>query len=481
MNLLKTLWRWFDDRTGTSEAVRPLLDHPVPPGAKWWYVFGSATLVAFLVQIATGVALSGMYVASAGNAYQSLQYITHQATLGRLIRGMHFWGASAMVLFLGIHLIRTYLTAAYKYPREMSWITGVGLLAFTLAMGFTGQLLRWDQNAVWSVVVGAEQAGRTPVVGDWLARFLIGGDVVGGATLSRFFAMHVFVFPALIFATLGLHLYMVIRNGISEPPKAGRPVDPGTYRAWYRNMLHREGVPFWPDAAWRDIAFGLAVVVGIVVLAYVLGPPELGKPPNPADINAQPRPDWYLIWYFAVLALLPHGSENYVIILGPLLVGVVLLLLPFLFNKGERAPLRRPWAMGIVLMTVMMIGVLWIAGERANWSPNFNAEPLPAAVIGASEGPVARGGALFNDKACIYCHRVGGYGGRRGPDLSTVADRLSADQMRIRVLNGGYNMPAFAGTLSKEEVADLVAFLETRRHAYRSAPGAETPALPASR
>ena len=437
-------------------------------------MFGSATLVAFLVQIATGVALSGMYVASAGNAYHSLQYITHHAALGRLIRGMHYWGASAMVLFLGIHLIRTYLMAAYKYPREMSWITGVGLLAFTLAMGFTGQLLRWDQNAVWSVVVGAEQAGRTPVVGDWLARFLIGGDTVGGATLSRFFAMHVFVFPALIFATLGLHLYMVIRNGISEPPKAGRPVDPKTYRAWYRNMLHREGVPFWPDAAWRDIAFGLAVVVGIVVLAHVFGPPELGKPPNPADIDAHPRPDWYLLWYFAVLALLPHGSENYVIILGPLLVGFVLILLPFLFNKGERAPLRRPWAMGIVLMTVMMIGILWVAGERANWSPNFNAEPLPAAVIGASEGPVARGGALFNDKACINCHRVGGYGGRRGPDLTTVADRLSEDQMRIRILNGGYNMPAFAGTFSKDQVADLVAFLETRRHAYRSAPGTGT-------
>lgn len=475
MKHLKAIWRWFDDRTGTSEAVRPLLGHLVPPGAKWWYVFGTATLIAFLVQIATGVALSGMYVASAGNAYPSLQYITHQAALGRLIRGMHYWGASAMVLFIGIHLIRTYLMAAYKYPREMSWVTGVGLLAFTLAMGFTGQLLRWDQNAVWSVVVGAEQAGRTPVVGDWLARFLIGGDTVGGATLSRFFAMHVFIFPALIFATLGLHLYMVIRNGISEPPKSGRPVDPGTYRAWYRNMLRRDGVPFWPDAAWRDLAFGLVVVVGIVVLAHLFGPPELGKPPNPADINAHPRPDWYLLWYFAVLALLPHGSEDYVIILGPMLVGLVLILLPFLFNKGERAPLRRPWALGIVLMTAMMIGTLWAAGRHANWSPNFDAEPLPAAVIGAGEGPVARGGALFNEKACIYCHRVAGYGGRRGPDLTTVADRLGVDQIQIRILNGGYNMPAFAGTLTKDQVADLTAFLETRRAVRTRAAGTEAP------
>lgn len=463
MRLLKAIWRWFDDRTGTSEAVRPIVTHLVPRGSKWWYVFGSATLIALLVQIATGVALSGMYVASAGKAYNSLEYITHHATLGHLIRGMHYWGASAMVLFIGIHLIRTYLMAAYKYPREMSWVTGVGLLAFTLAMGFTGQLLRWDQNAVWSVVVGAEQAGRTPVVGEWLARFLMGGDTVGGATLSRFFAMHVFIFPALIFATLALHLYMVIRNGISEPPQAGRPVDPKTYRSWYRNMLHRDGVPFWPDAAWRDLAFGLVVVVGIVVLAHVFGPPELGKAPNPADINAHPRPDWYLLWYFAVLALLPHGSEDYVIILGPMLVGLVLILLPFLFNKGERSPRRRPWAVGIVLMTGMMIGTLWAAGRHANWSPNFDAEPMPASVIGAATGPVARGGALFNEKACIYCHRVNGYGGRRGPDLSTVADRLNVDQIQIRILNGGYNMPAFAGILTKDQVSDLVAFLETRR------------------
>jgi len=475
MNFLASIWRWFDDRTGTSEAIRPLLRHPVPPGAKWWYVFGSATLVAFLVQIATGVALSGMYVASAGDAYASLQYITQQAVLGSLIRGMHFWGASAMVLFVGIHFMRTYLTAAYKYPREMSWITGVALLGLTLAMGFTGQLLRWDQNAVWSVIVGAEQAGRTPVVGDWLARFLIGGDVVGGATLSRFFAMHVFIFPALIFATLGLHLFMVVRNGISEPPRAGRPVDPRTYRSWYRSMLKREGVPFWPDAAWRDLAFGLVVVAGIVVLAYVVGPPHLGSPPNPTNIDAQPRPDWYLLWYFAVLALLPHGSEDYVIILGPLLVGVILLLLPLLFNKGERAPLRRPWALGVVLMTALMIGTLWRAGEKADWSPRFNTKPLPRTVIGATEGPVARGGALFNDKACIYCHRVAVYGGRRGPDLTTVADRLTPDQMRIRILNGGYNMPAFAGILTKEEVADLMAFLETRHRSPDSeASGADS-------
>ncbi len=470
MTQLKKLWRWFDDRTGTSGLMGPLFNHLVPRGATWWYVFGTATLIAFLTQIATGIALSSMYVPSAGHAYQSLQYITQEATMGRWLRAIHYWGASAMVLFVGIHMIRVFLTGAYKFPREMSWITGVGLLAFTLLMGFTGQLLRWDQNAIWSVVVGAEQAGRMPYLGDFLARFLIGGGTVGGQTLSRFFALHVFLVPAMIFATLGLHLYLVLRNGISEPPKAGRPVDPRTYRQWYEKLLKREGVPFWPNAAWRDILFGTLVVVGIVVLAYIFGPPKLDNPPNPANVHAHPHPDWYLLWYFAVLALLPHGSEDYVMILGPLAVGAVLLLLPLLFNKGERAPLRRPWAMGVVLMTVTMIGTLWIAGRHENWSPRFDAGPLPESVIGASSGPVAEGGKLFQEKACIYCHQVAGHGGKRGPDLTTVADRRTVQEMKIRIANGGYNMPAFAGILSRTEMSDLLAFLETRRS--RAAGGA---------
>ncbi len=463
---LRKVWDWFDDRTGTSKVFQATAGHLIPPGTGWKYVLGSATLLAFCIQLATGIVLATMYVPSTSQAYETLKYMTEQDAFGHLMRGMHYWGASAMVLLAGLHMIRVFLMGAYKFPREMNWITGVLLLTFMLGISFTGQLLRWDQNAIWSVVVFAEQAGKFPVIGNSLAHLLLGGETIGGQTLSHFFVLHVFILPGLLLTFLFVHLFLVIRNGISEPPKVGEVVDPKTYRKKYEKLLKETGEPFWPNAAWRDMLFGCFVIISVTVLAIMFGPPALDPPPDPTLLNAEPRPDWYFLWYFSVLALSPHELENYIIILGPMSAGIILLVWPILFNKGERHPLRRPWAVIIVVVTCLIIGALWIAGNRANWSPRFDARPLTAEVVELPNKAVAEGMELYNVHGCLYCHAIEGYGGYRGPDLTYIGDQLTRPEIVIRIMNGGYNMPSYAPSLTGRELELIVDFMQSRKRPH---------------
>jgi len=467
--LCKKIWEWIDDRTGAKEAWKATAGHPIPPKTGWMYVFGSATMVALIVQVITGSVLATKYIPSASQAYETLVYLTYHDPVGRILRGMHYWGSSAMVLFVGLHMVRVFLMGSYKFPREMNWLTGIALLAIVLALAFTGQVMRWDDNAIWSVIVAAEQAVRLPFIGQQAADMILGGGHLTGSTLSRFFALHVFILPGALFAVLGVHLYLVIKNGISEPPKKGEPVDPKTYRKWYEDYLKKHGEPFWPNAAWRDVVVGVGLIVLITLLAIFVGPPHLDPVPDPTVIDADPRPDWYFLWYFAVLALSPHHLENYIMILGPAVIGIAFLALPLLFNKGERHPLRRPWAMGAVVLTWLTVGILSIAGYYTHWSPVFDTKPLTPAVVGTNTGPVWEGSQLFIDRGCQYCHMIEGVGGQRGPDLTWIGDRLTKEQMTIRINNGGYNMPAYAPSLSSQDLDLILTFLESRKK-YKDAP-----------
>ncbi len=436
--------------------------HPVPANVNWWYVLGSATLVAFIMQVITGVALAFSYVPSPNNAYQSLQFITDHETLGSVVRGLHYWGASAMVILITLHMARVFLMGSYKFPREMNWLVGVGLFFLTLGMAFTGQLLRWDQDAYWAIIVGAEQAGRVPFIGGILGHVIIAGDTVSGATLTRFYATHVFLIPALIFIFVGIHLYLVVLHGISEPPVGSQQVNPDTYEQEYEELLHKEGIPFWPDAAWRDVVFALAIGAIVLVLAITIGPKALADQANPTLIKVYPRPDWYFLWYFAILALMPSWAESYVMVGAPLLGIIILISVPFVSNRGERSPWRRPWAVGAVGLTFILLAVLVAEGEKAPWSPVLSPKPLPVTVTQPLHGDTLAGSYVFSNSGCVMCHNMDGVGGQRGPDLTYIGDRLNRDQLIWRISNGGHNMPAYATILKPTELQQLVAFLQQR-------------------
>jgi quinol-cytochrome oxidoreductase complex cytochrome b subunit len=218
VQLINIPLNWLEERSGLVGGVKYFLFRKVPSDINWFHTLGSATLTAFLVQAGTGVILAMYYHPTPDGAYESIRHITHDVTLGWLVRGMHRWGASVFIILLFLHMGRVFLFGAYKYPRELNWIVGVLILPLAMLMGFTGYLLPWDQTAYWATVVGINLNGTGPFVGPLLGQFLRGGDEIGADTLTRFYAMHMLLLPGALFALIGLHLYLVVRNGVSSPP-----------------------------------------------------------------------------------------------------------------------------------------------------------------------------------------------------------------------------------------------------------------------
>jgi quinol-cytochrome oxidoreductase complex cytochrome b subunit len=215
--MFQKIYAWLDERLGLTTIYNTVLDRKVPK-VNWWFTLGSASLFLFLLQGATGILLSIYYVPSPDHAYDSIQYIMTGVSFGWLIRGIHHWGASLMVLVVFLHMLRTFFYGAYKYPREFTWVTGVVLFLCTLGMGFTGYLLPWNQRAYWATTVGTSIAETVPWIGPFINQVLRGGTDLSAVTLARFFSAHIWWFPAILAAVIGIHLYMVIRLGISHVP-----------------------------------------------------------------------------------------------------------------------------------------------------------------------------------------------------------------------------------------------------------------------
>ena len=479
MRLMTKVGNWFDQRLQLGAPIRETMEHPIPRDtASWYYVFGSAAMTAFGLQLVTGILLALIYVPSAGEAWNSLQILNHQVSLGWFIRALHGWGSNFMVAIVLIHMVQVFLFGAYKFPRELTWILGIFLLLMTLGMAFTGQVLRFDEDAYWGLGIGASIISRVPVLGPLLLKLMLGGPIIAGQTLSRFFALHVFVIPGTLMLFVALHVLLVLKLGINEWPMPGRLVRRSDYLEKYHNLTHTDGVPFMPYGVWKDAVFSGFILLCIAGCALYFGPFGPSGQPDPRVIQTAPRPDFFFLWLYALLSLLPPAMETPVLLIGPVIALIVLLALPFFSGEGEKSWKRRPIAVLTILLVAVALGTFTNLASNAPWSPVMDAgtgTPVPSQLLSGRTPLQIQGALVFQSKQCHNCHALGENGGKRGPALDAVAVRLTGDQLVRQVLQGGGNMPAYGKNLNPAETTALVAFLETLH------PSGQSPAQDASR
>ena len=360
-NLIGKVRDWLDSRIPVSQATE-FASHKTVPTHRYSviYYFGGMTLFFLIVQLLTGIMLMLYYRPSAAEAFESVEFIMTVVPFGWLIRSLHSWSANLMVFFAFVHLVTVYFSKGYRKPREITWITGSLLLFLAMAFGFSGYLLPWNKLAFFATKVGTDIAGAVPVVGEWTLRFLRGGDRVTGGTLSRFYGWHVAILPAFLMVLMGVHLLLVQIQGMSVPPRAEE------------EAKKRRPMKFFPNFALRDL-FGWILALGVLVAIAALFPWELGEKADPfAPAFKDIRPEWYFMFMFETLKLVPGGE-----ILGveyeaiPILLfslgGLLLVLVPFL-DKGVERSGRSPLftVIGVVALAYMVGMTAW--GYRS-WAP----------------------------------------------------------------------------------------------------------------
>ena len=456
----RALADWFDERIGTRAVGRALFARKIPRGVGWIYTLGSISLFLFLVQAATGAFLAMSYAPTPDHAFDSVRFIMEQAPMGAMVRGLHVWGASVMVLGVSVHMLRTYLTGAYKYPREATWISGVLLLLVVLGLGFTGYLLPWNEKAYWATQVGTKIAEQAPFVGPAIAQVLRGGDDLGAQTLTRFYAFHVLLLPAVLLLLVGFHLFVVVRQGISAPPIRGEqlPDDPVTARRMVRERYQdakEAGASFYPFSLAKDAIAILVVFVVLLLLAW-RSPPEVGDIADPTETSFNPRPEWYFLFLFQLLKYFPGSLESVAAVVLPSLGILALLALPLLDSRLRRHPLDRPLATAAVVLTAVAIVWLTVAGARSPLVSPYVPRPRL----------VDDGMRLARELHCAHCHSVRGQGGLVGPDLALSMPAHDDAWMRIHFRNPqavvpGSLMPPLG--LGDAEIDALIAYVDELR------------------
>ncbi len=355
----RSAYRWLDERTGLTQLVHKGLYEAVPQQGGWAYTLGSATLVLILLQLFTGIFLLLDYVPSVTQAWSSLNYLRTQDPFGGWVRGLHLWGAYTLILLIGLHALRTFLSASYKRPRELNWMSGVILFFLVLGLAATGAMLPWDNAAYWTATVITNILHYVPFIGDGLRQLWRGGTFVGPITLTRTFAIHIWVLPFLLFAFIGGHIYLLRRHGefgawvnydtstknpgleVAERIRTAEPPYP-TKRIERRYAAPNKTVDFFPNQLFKDTLVSAILIAFIFIMGGIGGAP-LDELANPATLTYVPTPEWFYLPLDQFLVLTPR---NPLIAIGIIIIvgggAVAMFLLPVLDRSPERRPTRRP-------------------------------------------------------------------------------------------------------------------------------------------
>jgi ubiquinol-cytochrome c reductase cytochrome b subunit len=447
---MNNIWKWINDRIPVAKVLQLGLDEEITGGASYFFTLGSATLFVFILQMVTGIWQLFYYVPTIDHAYDSLNFLRLFVPYGWLIHGLHYWGATAMVILVGLHILRVFIWGAYKKPRELTWLFGVVLLLLTIALSFTGAALPWDERGYWATVVGTSIAGTTPFIGNALKYLLIGGSKIGQLTLSRFFILHTAIIPSITVLFLVAHFAAFRKYGSVGP---------------WNEEKRKTTSDFWPEQVSKDTVVAVLLFLLLVTLA-AFNPPPFTGPADPLDTTYLPKPEWNFLFLYQALKFFPGSLEKVGTVGVPTLVILIFVSLPFLDRKSKRNPLKRPFMMlGGFVFLVLLFTLTFMGYSSGTKKSEVKSKSKLISTKSIKLSPAAlRGKNLFNTRGCISCHTMSGNGGKIGPDLTNESQNGHTKQWIIvqlinpRSHNPKSLMPPFS-MLDSTQLGNLAEFL----------------------
>lgn len=442
--MVRNVIDWLEHRTGIESAVRNFMFEDIPASSGWHQIFGSIALFLILVQAFTGILLAFNYAPTPGDAYNSLKFIVTELTGGRLIRGLHHWGASMVIVVVVLHVVQVFLWGAYKKPREATWMMGVILLLITLAFGLTGYLLPWDNRAFWGTVVTTQIAGSAPILGPYVQRLMGADGGVGVVTFARFYALHVLLLPPATLLLIGMHVFLVRKHGVSPAADDFGPKK-----------------KFYPEQVFKDTVGIFAAFVILFTLAVAVQVP-LGRLADPTDTSYIPRPEWYFLFLFQALKFMEGPLEVVGSVVLPSLAILTLFLIPFIDRGKALRVTKRTTAIAVVVLAGLGWSGLTIAALRTTPVSAEVAESGPPESWQLLTPDQMAGIGYFRKEACSSCHSLGEGGSKTGPDLVKAGRRRDAAWIIAHFKNPSQLMPGSSMPpiqLNDSQMTTLAAFL----------------------